>query len=138
MPIKNVDDLHSEILRLTALKQLQKEEIGMRFNSPSATFSTLLTAFPATGDNTRGGSFFNMDMVSMLSRILLPLTLNKTLFRRSNFIVKALVGFISQRASGFINEKAVGGIWDKAKALFGKVTSKKPPVKRLTGYTPPM
>jgi hypothetical protein len=56
---------------------------------------------------------------------VIPLTLNKTLFKHSNFLVKTLVGLVSQKASNYVNEDTVSGIWSKAKALFAKFTKKK-------------
>jgi len=42
------------------------------------------------------------------------------LFKNSGFIIKALVGLVSQKASGYINEDSVMGVWDKVKHLFSK------------------
>jgi len=58
--------------------------------------------------------------VSILSRFLIPLTLNKTLFKNSGFLIKTIVGLVSQKASGYVNEESVIGIWDKVKGLFTK------------------
>ena len=65
-------------------------------------------------------SIFNQDFFGILSRILLPLALNNTLFRKSNFLVKGLVGILSQKASHFISEDTVVGLWDKVKGIFEK------------------
>jgi hypothetical protein len=62
--------------------------------------------------------------VQLASRFLLPFTLNKTLFRRSNFLIKMLVRIASQRVSRLINEKSVGTIWDKIKTLVSSKTKK--------------
>lgn len=142
LPIRNIDDLHSEIARLTDLRQQQKSALSNRFSSPSAIFSTMLSLFPKSPatDNIRG-NLLNQDYFGLLSRIILPFALNKTLFRHSNFIVKALVGMVSQKASHFISEDSVTGLWDKAKGLFSKVTGKDKSKKEtnLKGYgIPPM
>ncbi len=50
----------------------------------------------------------------------MPLTLNKTIFRNSKFIVKTLVGYLSQKASHFVNEDKVMGVWDKVMSVFEK------------------
>lgn len=65
-----------------------------------------------------------MDYVGLLSRILVPFTLNKTLFRNSGFIVKALVGLVSQKASGYISEDSVTTLWDKARSAIAHFTDK--------------
>lgn len=140
LTIRNIDDLHSEISRLSNLQQEQKAALGERFNSPSAIFSTILSLFPksAAADGIRG-NLLNQDYFGLLSRIVLPFALNKTLFRHSNFIVKTLVGLVSQKASHFISEDSVSSVWDKAKGLFNKVTGKGKKEKDLQGYgIPPM
>lgn len=118
--IKNSNDLKAEIVRLQLLKQEQGDAIKARFSSPAATFSTLYSLFPKPGGDGSRNSIFNQDFLGVLSRILLPLTLNKTIFRHSNFVVKALVGFLSQKASHFISEDAVVGLWGKVKSIFDK------------------
>jgi hypothetical protein len=120
--INNIDDLRNEVARLEGVAKEQKTALGARFAGPSAIFSTVLSIFPksAATDGLQS-SFANQDIVGLLSRIVLPFTLNKTLFRNSNFIVKTLVGLVSQKASHFISEDSVGGLWDKAKSLFGKI-----------------
>jgi len=118
--IRNSWDLRQEIIRLKALEQEQSIAIKARFNSPMAVFSTVYSLFqrPAGGESKT--NIFNQDFVSILSRFLIPLTLNKTLFKNSGFIVKTLVGLVSQKASGFINEESVMSAWDKIKSLFNK------------------
>lgn len=124
--INNIDDLRSEVARLKEVEQLQKTALGRRFTGPSAIFSTVLSLFPksAATDGLQS-SFANQDIVGLLSRIVLPFTLNKTVFRNSNFIVKTLVGLVSQKASHFISEDSVGGIWDKAKSIISKFSGAK-------------
>src|ERR1700712_4541117 len=122
IPITNSNDLRAEIERLKGVKQEQSIALKARFNGPAAIFSTVYSLFPKH-QHTPGEdktNIFNQDFVSIISRFLIPLTLNKTLFKNSGFIVKALVGLVSQKASGYINEDSVMSIWDKAKHLFAK------------------
>jgi hypothetical protein len=119
LSIKNSSDLRAEIVRLRSLKEQQGADISARFSSPSAIFSTFLSLFPKRGSDSKG-NILNQDYFGILSRILLPLTLNKTIFRNSNFLVKGLVGFLSQKASHFISEDSVVGLWDKVKHVFEK------------------
>jgi hypothetical protein len=116
--INNVEDLRAEILRLRHLKDEQREALKTRFSSPVVAFSTIMTVFPkGTGSKY---DIFHQDFLGIISRIILPLALNKTLFRNSNFLVKGLVGFLSQKASHFISEDSVTGLWDKVKSMFDK------------------
>jgi hypothetical protein len=125
--ITNISDLQAEIFRLKSLEKQQAVAVKARFNSPSAIFSTVLTLFPRSNDTDgiKNTSFFHPDMLNLISRFVIPLALNKTLFKHSNFLVKTLVGLVSQKASNYVNEDTVGGIWDKAKAIFAKFTKKK-------------
>ena len=124
--IKDINDLREEISRLRGVESRQGVALAARFNSPSAIFSTIVSMFSGKDDGPKHPGFFNQDLLGLVSRIVLPVTLNKTLFRNSNFLVKTLVGLVSQKASNYISEDAVGGIWTKVKALFAKTAKKKP------------
>ena len=118
LQINNVNDLKAEIFRLRHLREEQGDAIKARFSSPSAIFSTVFSVFPkAAGDKN---DIFHQDFFGIISRIVLPLILNKTIFRNSNFLVKGLIGFLSQKASHFISEDSLSGLWDKAKSVFDK------------------
>ena len=116
--INSASELHAEIARLRVLRQEQGAAIHARFSSPSATFSTIFSLF-SRGDSSKG-NIFGQDIFGILSRFLLPLTLNKTIFRNSNFLVKGLISLLSQKASHFINEDNVTGLWHKIISLFEK------------------
>ncbi|MDB4901230.1 MAG: hypothetical protein JWQ63_511 [Mucilaginibacter sp.] len=119
LPVKNIDDLRLEIYRLKGLEEQQSFALRQRFNSPLAIFSTIFSLIPKSqGTNgLKSGGLFNIDIVQLMSSFLLPFTLNKTLFRRSNFLIKGLVRIVSRRASRFINEDSVSSIWDKVKSF---------------------
>jgi len=129
--IKNAWDLKEEIVRLRALEKVQGAAIKQHFSSPAAIFTTVYSLFPKGSNSGESKTnIFNQDFVSIISRFLIPLTLNKTLFKNSGFLVKALVGLVSQKASGYVNEEAVSSIWDKAKNLISHFTKKGPVDKR--------
>lgn len=116
--INNASELKAEITRLKMVGEEQSIAIKARFSTPSALFHTIISIFPKSPEGK--GGFFNQDIFGLLSRIVLPLTLNKTIFRNSNFLIKTLVGFLSQKASHLVNENVVTGAWDKVKSLFDK------------------
>lgn len=126
-PIRNIFELQTEIGRLKNLETEQAVALKARFSGPSAIFSTVLSLFPksAAVDGIKGASFFNQDLLGLVSRFALPLALNKTLFKHSNFLVKTLVGILSQKASHYISEDNVSGVWSKAKGLFNNLFKKK-------------
>ncbi|WP_214073692.1 hypothetical protein [Mucilaginibacter sp. dw_454] len=122
LPINSHADLKNEIYRLKGLEREKGLEIRGRFNGPGAIFSTIMSVFGRHDPSISGpeGGIFQQDFLGILSRFVLPFALNKTLFRNSNFIIKALVGLVSQKASHYISEDSVESVWDKAKGLFGK------------------
>ncbi|QKJ32672.1 hypothetical protein HQ865_23895 [Mucilaginibacter mali] len=127
--IRNIDDLHSEIARLKGVEQEQRTAIGLRFTGPANIFATFMSLFPksAATEGLKSSGVLGQDFVGLLSRVLLPVALNKTIFRNSNFLVKTLVGLASQKASHFISEDSVMSVWDKAKSLFSKFGKKDKP-----------
>ena len=126
VPIRNIDALRAEISRLKESEKLQSVAIGQRFSSLSSVFSTVASIFPRSNPATGSKGFFEQDIVSLLSRIVLPFLLNKTIFKNSNFLVKALVGVVSQKASSFINEETISILWDKVKGVFNKKEEQTP------------
>ena len=131
LPIKNSDDLKEEIARLKGLEQQQATELKQHFSSPGAILSTVMGLFSGSKDDSKeekNASLFNQDFIGLISRIVLPIALNKTLFKNSGFIVKTIVGLLSQKASHYINEDSVGGIWGKIKSTFEENVSHNPAV----------
>jgi len=123
--VRNTSDLRAEILRLEGVSTQQGEALRARFSSPGAIFSTVFSMFytPSADDDDKSGGIFNQDIVGLISRFVLPLILNKTIFRNSNFLIKTLVGLVSQKAAGYINEDSVGNVWHKVKAAFDEHAS---------------
>ncbi|MDF2432392.1 MAG: hypothetical protein JWP44_2023 [Mucilaginibacter sp.] len=118
LPVRNLSDLRGEISRLKELELEQSIALKARFKNPLVIFSTIKSLFSKPGD--AGGTksnFLEQDLLSLISRFVLPFTLNKTLFRHSNFIIKTIVGLASQKASRFITEDSITGIWDKVSSF---------------------
>jgi hypothetical protein len=120
LPVKNIDDLRLEIYRLKGLEEQQSFALRQRFNNPLAIFSSIVSLFTGSQgtEGIKTGSIFNLDIIQLMSSFLLPLTLNKTLFRKSNFLTKAFVRIVSRKASQFINQDSISNIWDKVKSIF--------------------
>lgn len=139
--IKNITDLQEEIARIRVIEARQGEELGKRFSSPSAIFASIMSLLNSgnRNDGDEHPGIFNQDFFGLLSRIVLPVTLNKTLFKRSNFLVKTLVGLVSQKASNYISGDAIHGLWDKVKSVAFSVLKNKPetPAKGGMPNVPP-
>ncbi|GAB3933365.1 hypothetical protein [Mucilaginibacter myungsuensis] len=135
LSITNIEELQAEIARLEGVKVVQQKALGERFNGPGAIFNAVLSIFPKSAATD---AVKKQDLLGIVSRFVLPLALNKTLFRNSNFIVKTLVGLASQKASHYISEDNVTGVWGKVSNFIGKFTKKKDkkplPPKDLTGF----
>lgn len=123
LSIKTPSDLHREIIRLQVVEQNQAILLKERFKSPASIFATVLTLFPksSTVDGIRHSSLFHQDFMSLASRFVLPFVLNKTLFRRSNFLVKAVIGILSQKAAVYISEDNVSSFWKKIMGVVNKI-----------------
>lgn len=122
--IRSREDLRAEILRLEDKSREQGSAIGAHFRSPGAVFSTVFSLFSnkSKEQDEKDGGIMSQDFVGLISRFVLPLVLNKTIFRNSNFIIKAIVGLVSQKASHFISEESLAELWHKATALFDSET----------------
>jgi len=127
VPIKSIHDLRNEIVRLETLSVQQEAAIKQRFSSPSTIYKTILSAFPKSAESSSTGKpvnlngIINQDLIGALSKFLLPLTLNKTLFKGSGFITRSIVTFLSRKASGYINQDTVTTGWGKFKAMVSNV-----------------
>ncbi len=125
VPIKTIHDLRNEIVRLETLSVQQEVAIKQRFSSPSTIYKTLLTVFPKSSGHSGKGAqlngILNQDLIATVSRFLLPLTLNKTLFKESGFITRSIVTFLSKKASEYINQDSVNTGWDKIKTMVADV-----------------
>jgi hypothetical protein len=115
-------------MRLKGLEQEQAIAIRQRFSSIPAMFSTFFSLFPKSNAVEKiGGGGSGIDIIQLVSSFVLPFTLNKTLFKRSNFLVKAIVRLASQKASQYISTKNLGFIWDKVKSIIPEKEKKVAP-----------
>lgn len=126
VPIKSIHDLRNEIVRLETLNVQQKEAVKQRFSSPKIIYKTFMSLFPSSNEDSDGKSsktsgLLNQDIIGAISKFLLPLTLNKTLFKGSGFITRSVVTFLSKKASGYINQDTVTSGWGKFKDMLSKV-----------------
>jgi len=136
--ITNIQELKTEIARLRILEGDQKMVLQQRLNSPAAIFHSLMTVFPkkAGGNRNAAPAILHPDILRLISRVVIPFTLNKTLFRRSNILVKLLVSLVSQKAAGLVSEPAAENLLTKFKAAFKFLTTKKQKPKAATVIQP--
>lgn len=125
--ILNRTQLVTEINRLEALKHEQELVLKSQLNSPANIFASVVQLFKGSGGESHKFSevFKTKDFYGVAAKFLMPLLLNKTLFRKSNFIVKAVVALVSQRAGGALNQNIVQNISHKIGNLFGRFKKEK-------------
>ena len=123
LAINNATELRSEMQRLKTIGAEQKLALGERFSSPGAIFGTVRSLLPKSEGSTTG-ELLHPDIVNLVSRFAIPFTLNKTIFRHSNFLIKALVGLASQKAAGLLTEDSTVSLFSKAKVLLNQFLHK--------------
>ena len=64
IPVRNIDDLRSEIARLRVAEHEQITALSERFKNPSAIFSTVVSLFksPSTGGSSKSSGFLHQDL----------------------------------------------------------------------------
>lgn len=116
----NLADLRLEIALLRTRRYEQENAIKEKFNGPGATLTTVFSLFKGDSKKSFLGDLLNQDIVSNISRVLLPTLLNTLVFKKSGLITKAIVTFLSQKAAKNVNTNVVTDIFDKVKTLFSK------------------
>jgi len=112
-------ELRAEIDFLKVQKFKGEEALKDKFSSPSAIFSSITGLFKAgTGKKTFTQDLLQQDFMTNIARVVLPLFLNGVMFKKSGFIVKTLVTFLSQKAAKQVSSDKVTGLLDKFKGIF--------------------
>ncbi len=132
--IRNRSDLRAEIFRLQQQRLEKQIVLKQHFSSPTAIMSTVVGLIGGGGSDKEEAGKHKQDIIGFLSRFIIPLVLNKTIFKSSGFIMKALVGLASQKASTYVSSESIGNVWDKAKGLIAGFLSKKPKKPAVQSY----
>jgi hypothetical protein len=112
-------ELRAEIEFLKVKKFKDEEALKEKFNGPSAIFSSITGLFKTdSGKKTFMQDLAQQDVLTNIARVVLPLFLNGVMFKKSGFIVKTLITFLSQKAAKQVNSDKVSGIFDKISGLF--------------------
>ena len=108
-------ELRAEIDFLKVKTFKDEEALKEGFKSPSAIFGIFKTD---SGKKSFTQDLMQQDIFTNISRVLLPLLLNGVLFKKSGFITKTLITFLSQKAAKQVNSDKVAGILDKVTSMF--------------------
>lgn len=117
--IQNIKDLENEIGRLKAIADAQQSELRYRVNSPAALVQAIYSLFTAKRKEKRAPSsdLLYQDPFTTVSKELIPKLLTATFFRRSNFVIKAMVRLIAGKAAGFLKSRHLDElmVWSESK-----------------------
>lgn len=115
-------ELQAEIQYLKVQRFKQEEELKEKISSPKEVFKTITHLFKS--DSGKRQSFvselINQDLITNITRVVLPLLLNGVVFKKSGFLVKTLMTFVSQKAAAQVNSHTLSGIVDKVTGIFKK------------------
>jgi len=145
--IQNIDDLDSEINRLTIQRieyendlQLITDKISAKFTTPLMIFNKMSDFWGSLlGNSTEKASKQeNTDWVTNVFRVGIPVFLNKFIFPRSGFLLKSVVAMVSQTAAKNVNKDSITEIIDKAANWIrsSKPRTKKDPILADYGIPP--
>ena len=129
--INNDEELKAEIVRLRNIDRKQETALAARVSSPGAIIASAMTLSQTSKANKTLAA--KPDYLQVGARVLLPVILNKTVFRKSNFVVKFLVGLISQKAAKMVTQDNIKSLFIKGKVLIVKAFRQKnaSPLKAL-------
>ncbi|RYF98103.1 MAG: hypothetical protein EOO07_38635 [Chitinophagaceae bacterium] len=115
-------ELQAEIQYLKVQQFKQEEGLKEKISSPKELFKTITHLFKS--DSGKKQSFvselINQDLITNITRVILPLLLNGVVFKKSGFIMKTLMTFVSQKAAAQVNSHTISGIVDKVSGIFKK------------------
>jgi len=127
-------ELQTEIQVLKVRNFQQEEVIKEKLSSPSAIFHTVTSLFKSGHSSSQSVSktLLNQDLFTNLARVGIPLIMNGFLFKKSGFVAKMLITFLSQKAAKQVTSNTVTGLVDKVQGLFKKfmpAAKKKSPIR---------
>jgi len=122
-----IAELQAEIQYLKVQQFKQEENLKEKLSSPKEIFKAVTHLFKS--DSGKKQSFvselINQDLITNITRVILPLILNGVVFKKSGFLIKTLMTFVSQKAAAQVNSHSVSGLIDKVTGIFKKKDSQK-------------
>jgi hypothetical protein len=123
----NIEEIRTEINALKVQIYQRESAIQQRFSSPAAVFKTIGSLFKSDNKKSFFEDLIGQDIITNTSRVLLPLLLNHSLFRKSSFITKTLVTIFSQKAAEKVDLDFLSAVLEKIEGLFNKTGAKSAP-----------
>ncbi|WP_412466563.1 hypothetical protein [Pedobacter sp. KLB.chiD] len=123
--IRNLEDLQARKLELkveyTLKQNMLKTDTKNFFKQ--FTLSALIKKYATPNNLFKADEKLNISGTAM--SLLLPMVMNKTLFRGAGFLTKAAVGFVSGKLGKSLDAEHLSAIFNSVKGWFGKKKEKK-------------
>ncbi|WP_293745140.1 hypothetical protein [uncultured Pedobacter sp.] len=123
--IRNLEDLQARKLELkveyTIKQNMLKTDAKTYFKQ--FTLSALIKKYATPNNLFKADEKLNISGTAM--SLLLPMVMNKTLFRGAGFLTKAAVGFVSGKVGKSLDAEHLSAIFNSVKGWFGKKKEKK-------------
>lgn len=123
--IQTLGDLHSEVQRLKADYTQRGEllKLDAKAYAKQFTLGNLIKKFATPSGFLKLDEKTNIS--SKVMSVLLPLILNKTIFRGSGIITKALGALVSGKVGQSLDAEHLSGLFNMVKSVFNKKDKKK-------------
>ena len=123
--IRNLEDLQAKKLELkveyTLKQNMLKADTKTYFHQ--FTLGALIKRYATPSNLFKVDDKLNLSGTAM--SLLLPMFMNKTLFRGAGFLTKAAVGLVSGKVGKSLDAEHISAIFNSVKGFFSKKTEKK-------------
>lgn len=130
--IRNLEDLQAAKLELkvdyTLKQSLLKSDTKTYLQQ--FTLGALIKKYATPNNLFKADEKLNISGTAM--SLLLPMFMNKTIFRGAGFLTKAAVGLVSGKVGKSLDAEHLSAIFNSVKGWFGKQGDKKP--KKFVDY----
>ena len=137
--IQNIDDLREEVTRLEVIRtemeselKTETQKIISKLRVPLMLLRKLNDFFGVSRD--KSGKKVGEDWVSSIFRIGLPVLMNRFIFPKSGFLMKAFIGLISQNAVKSFNKDFMSKIIEKVSDWIKTTGSKSKKEPEMADY----
>lgn len=123
--IKSLAELQVEISRVKVTYQLKETQLKDDTKAYIKQFSPLNLIKDFLNPQSLKKLDDKTNLSGSIMSLVLPLLLNKTVFRGSGFITKSIAALVSGKIGKSLDAENLAGLFTKAKSLFSSFTSKK-------------
>ncbi|WP_316738032.1 hypothetical protein [Pedobacter aquatilis] len=123
--IRTLEDLQAKKLELKVEYTLKENllKADVKAYAQQFTLSALIKKYATPSNIFKVDDKLNLSGTAM--SLLLPMFMNKTLFRGAGFLTKAAVGLVSGKVGKSLDAEHISAIFNSVKGWFGKKKDKK-------------